>query len=53
MMTEDYQPWLIEINSSPSMSASTKITAKLCTEVLQDTIKGNVRYRVPEFVPNY
>ena len=42
MMTEDFRPWLIEINSSPTMSPSTKITAKLCSEVLQDTIKGTV-----------
>ena len=40
MVTEDLQPWLIEINSSPSMEASTAITAKLCHNVLDDTIKG-------------
>lgn len=39
MLTEDYSPWLIEINSRPSMEASTEITSKLCTQVLEDTIK--------------
>ena len=40
MLTEDYRPWLIEINSSPSMSYSTKITAEMCANVLEDTVKG-------------
>ncbi|KAH9487791.1 Tubulin monoglycylase ttll3 [Bulinus truncatus] len=39
MLTEDLTPWLIEINSSPSMESSTAVTAKLCTAVLDDTIK--------------
>ncbi|XP_076447647.1 uncharacterized protein LOC143284649 isoform X2 [Babylonia areolata] len=39
MLTEDLQPWLIEINSSPSMEASTHVTARLCNNVLDDTIK--------------
>ncbi|BFZ08443.1 hypothetical protein BsWGS_11482 [Bradybaena similaris] len=39
MLTEDFRPWLIEINSSPSMESSTSVTAKLCTAVLDDTIK--------------
>ncbi|XP_071082445.1 tubulin tyrosine ligase 3-like isoform X3 [Haliotis cracherodii] len=39
MLTEDCQPLLIEINSSPSMEASTPITARLCANVLEDTIK--------------
>lgn len=41
MLTEDLKPWLIEINSSPSMAYSTKITTTLCEAVLEDTIKGN------------
>ena len=45
MLTEDLQPWLIEINSSPSMEASTAVTARLCKNVLDDTIKG----RIPSF----
>ncbi|ESO84411.1 hypothetical protein LOTGIDRAFT_168866 [Lottia gigantea] len=39
MLTEDYAPWLIEINSSPSMEASTAVTARMCNNVLDDTIK--------------
>ncbi|KAI8782012.1 protein monoglycylase TTLL8 isoform X2 [Biomphalaria glabrata] len=39
MLTEDLSPWLIEINSSPSMESSTAVTAKLCAAVLDDTIK--------------
>ena len=40
MLTEDLRPWLIEINCSPSMSSSTKITTDLCHSVLEDTVKG-------------
>ena len=44
MIDENYNPWLIEINSSPSMEHSTSITARLCTTVLQDTVKVLVDY---------
>jgi tubulin monoglycylase TTLL3/8 len=40
MLTEDLYPWLIEINSSPCMAPSTKITAEMCRAVLEDVVKG-------------
>ncbi|CAH8525163.1 unnamed protein product [Dicrocoelium dendriticum] len=39
MLTEDFRLWLIEINSSPCMSPSTAVTAKLTSSVLEDTLK--------------
>ncbi|XP_045472076.1 tubulin glycylase 3B-like isoform X2 [Harmonia axyridis] len=39
MLTEDFQPWLIEINSSPALFASTPITSRMCPQVLEDAVK--------------
>ncbi|XP_060635534.2 protein monoglycylase TTLL8 [Anolis sagrei] len=39
ILGHDYKPWLIEINSSPTMYPSTPITSDLCTKVQEDTIK--------------
>lgn len=40
MISEDYQPWLIEINASPDLGATTSVTARLCPQCLEDVIKG-------------
>lgn len=40
MLTEDLVPWLIEINSSPCMSPTTSVTARMCSQCLEDVIKG-------------
>lgn len=45
MLTEDFRPWLIEINSRPALYASTPITAKMCPQVLEDVVKGTLSRR--------
>ncbi|RVE54649.1 hypothetical protein evm_000770 [Chilo suppressalis] len=39
MLTNDFTPWLIEINSSPDLAPTTSVTARLCPQCLEDVIK--------------
>lgn len=45
MIMDDFSVWLIEINSHPDMSYSTSVTARLCRQVMEDTIKVVVDFR--------
>ncbi|KAB0797593.1 hypothetical protein PPYR_08586 [Photinus pyralis] len=39
MLGEDFQPWLLEINSCPDLSPSTNVTRRMCPQCLQDVVK--------------
>ncbi|XP_018320480.1 tubulin glycylase 3A-like [Agrilus planipennis] len=39
VISEDYTPWLLEINSSPDLSWSTSVTARMCPQCLEDMVK--------------
>ena len=44
MVDDDFNCWLIEVNSSPAMDYSTDVTERLVKMVLEDTIKVVVDY---------
>ncbi|NXQ54429.1 TTLL3 monoglycylase, partial [Anthoscopus minutus] len=39
LVGEDCQPWLLEINSCPTMSPSSAVTRQLCANVQRDTLR--------------
>ena len=44
MLDDEYNPWLIEVNSSPSLDYSTEVTTRLVKMVLSDIIKVVIDY---------
>ena len=48
LVDENLCPWLLEVNSSPSMDYSTPVTKALVEAVLTDCIKVVVDYHLSE-----
>ena len=44
MVDDDFNCWLIEVNSSPAMDYSTDVTERLVKIVLEDTVKVVIDY---------
>ena len=45
MIDDNYNVWLIEVNSSPTMEYSTNITKKMVKSVMRDTAKVIVDWK--------
>ncbi len=46
MIDEEFNVWMIEVNSSPAMDYSTEVTERLVKMVLEDSIKVVVDYNL-------
>ena len=53
MISENYTPWLLEVNSSPGMLPSSVEKTKLCAAVIKDTIKGKFEFDQHIFFVQY
>ncbi len=44
MVDERLRPWLLEVNSSPSLDYSTRVTEQLVKQMLEDSVRLTVDY---------
>lgn len=42
VLTENFEPWLVEINSNPGLNPTTSIITRIVTNLLKDIIKGSL-----------
>jgi tubulin monoglycylase TTLL3/8 len=42
LVSNDYEPVLLEINANPDLSFTTKTTREICPRVMEDMIKGGL-----------
>lgn len=40
ILTENFEPWLIEINGNPGLNPTTSVISRIATELLKDIVKG-------------
>ena len=45
LLSYDLKPWLIEINSSPALGATTSVTTRMCSVMLEDIVRVTVDRR--------
>ena len=48
MIDDEFNVWLIEVNSSPAMDYSTYVTEKLVKQCLEDCCKVIIDYEIPK-----
>ena len=39
IIDSNLKPWLIEINSSPALGATTAVTTRMCAAMLEDIVR--------------
>lgn len=42
VVTEDFYPWLLEINSCPDLARTTNVTSRMVPRVIEDIMKGRL-----------
>ena len=47
MLDQDFNIWLLEVNASPDMSASTPVTERLTSRVMDDMSESRPLFRQP------